>query len=79
MTAPFSDEDCVVAAYEVEEYDSSGDDSSWDTLEQGILSCPVFVHDGTGELLSRHHDDTTFDPDPAARTTPYVDSDSAGP
>jgi hypothetical protein len=79
MTAPFSDEDCVVAAYEVEEYDSSGDDSSWDTVEQGTFSCPFFVDDGTGEVLVRPHDDTTYDLDPDDWTTTYVDSDSDGP
>lgn len=79
MTAPFSDDDCVVAAYEVEEYDSSGDDSSWDTIEQETLFCPFLIDDGTGEVLVRPHDDTTYDLDPDDWTTTYVDSASDGP
>ena len=30
MSAPFSD-DCVIAEYELEEYDTSGDNDTWDS------------------------------------------------
>jgi hypothetical protein len=79
MTAPFSDEECVVAEYEVEEYDTSGDDSSWDTVEQGTFFCPFFVDDGTGKVLVRPHDDTNYDLDPDDWSKTYVDSSSRGP
>jgi hypothetical protein len=79
MTAPFSEEDCVLAEYEVEQYDSSGDDSSWDTVKQGTFFCPFFLDDGTGKVLVRPHDDTTYDLDPDDWTTTYVDSSVPGP
>jgi hypothetical protein len=79
MPAPFSDEDCVVADYEIKEYDTSGDDSSWDTIDSGVLSCPFFVDDGTGKVLVRPHDDATYDLDPDDWTTTYVDSSVSGP
>jgi len=79
ITAPFSDEDCLVAEYEIEEYDTSGDDSSWDTIKQGTFFCPFFVEDETGAVLVRPHEDTNYDLDPDDWTTTYVDSASQGP
>jgi len=79
MTAPFSDEDCLVAEYEVEEYDSSDDDSSWETRDQGTFFCPFFVEDETGTVLVRPHEETNYDLDPDDWSTVYVDSASKGP
>jgi hypothetical protein len=79
MQAPFSEDDCVLAKYEIEEYDTSGDDSSWDTVDEGTLFKPFFVDDGTGRVLVRPHEETTYDLDPDDWSTTYVDSSGRGP
>ena len=79
MGAPFSDDECVVACYEIKEYDTSGDNSSWKTVEEETLFDPFYVDDGTGEVLVRPHDDATFDLDPDDWTEEYVDSSERGP
>lgn len=48
MTAPFTDEECVVARWDVTA--GTGDDR---TLAQSTESVPFFVDDGTGRLLVR--------------------------
>jgi hypothetical protein len=81
IRAPFSDDDCVIAEYEIEEYDDDDDDSggSWRTVREGVLHTPFYLDDGTGKVLVRPDDDTTYDLDPEDRTTTYVDSSGKGP
>ncbi|MDZ7689156.1 MAG: DUF3592 domain-containing protein [Halobacteriales archaeon] len=81
LTAPFSDEECVVAEYEVEEYDDDDDDSggSWKTIEKGVWHTPFYVDDGTGRVLVQPHDEATYDLSPGDRATTYVDSSDRGP
>ena len=79
MSAPFSETDCVVASYEIEEYDDDDDDGGWKTIDQGVLHQPFSVDDGTGSVLVRPHDDTMYDLDPDDWSTTYVDSSSRGP
>lgn len=82
LEAPFSDDDVVVAEYEVEEYDEADDDddnSTWKTIESGLRHTPFYVDDGTGRVLVRPHDDATFDLDPADWSETYVDSSERGP
>lgn len=80
-SAPFSDDDCVIAEYEIEEYDDDDDDSggSWKTVEEDVLHTPFYVDDGTGRVLVRPDDEATYDLDPNDRTTTYVDSSEKGP
>jgi hypothetical protein len=81
LSAPFSNVECVVATYEVEQYDDDDDDSggSWDTVEEGVVHAPFIVDDGTGGVLVRPHDDATYDLDPEDEETVYVDSSERGP
>jgi len=79
LTAPFSDEECVVAQYEVEEYDTSGDNNSWKSIDEGVLWRPFYVDDGTGQVLVRPHDEATYDLDPSDWSETYVDSSRRGP
>jgi len=79
LTAPFSDANCVLAQYEVEEYDTSGDNSSWETRAEGVVSVPFEVDDGTGRVLVRPHEETTYDLDPGDWEERYVDSGERGP
>lgn len=79
LTAPFSDDECVVAEYKVEEYDTSGDNNSWTTKDEGVLHRPFYVDDGTGQVLVRPHEDATYDLDPDDWATTRVDSSERGP
>lgn len=79
LSAPFSDDDCVVASYEIEEYDSGGDNSGWKTVEEETLYTPFYVDDGTGKVLVEPHLETTYDLDPDDWEETYVDSSGRGP
>jgi hypothetical protein len=77
--APFSDDDCVVAEYEVEQYHEDDDGGNWSTVAQGVVHTPFYVDDGTGRVLVEPHDEATFDLDPDDRETVDVDSSERGP
>jgi hypothetical protein len=80
--APFSADDCVVAKYEVKEYREDNDDDgggSWNTIEEGVRHTPFYVDDGTGAVLVRPDDETTYDLEPEDWSTTYVDSSDRGP
>ncbi len=79
FAAPFSEDECVVADYEVEQYDDSGDNSTWRTKEEDVLHIPFYVEDDTGRVLVRPHDDAVYDLDPDTWTETYVDSSDKGP
>lgn len=68
ITAPFSDEETLVADWKIEEYevteDSEGDESgSWHTEASGVEQVPFQVDDGTGELLVRPDEDAVYEID----------------
>lgn len=68
VTAPFSDEECLVAEWEIEEYevstDSEGDeDGRWSTKASGVEHVPFHLDDGTGKLLVRPDDDVVYEID----------------
>jgi hypothetical protein len=50
VAGPFTGTDCLACEYEVEEYQSSGKSSSWNTLAEGRDGVPFVVGDGTGEV-----------------------------
>jgi hypothetical protein len=77
--APFSDDDCVVVEYEVEQYHEDDDGGNWNTVAQGVVHTPFYVDDGTGRVLVEPHDEATFDLDPDDRETVHVDSSERGP
>jgi hypothetical protein len=81
LSAPFSEEDCVVAKYEIKEYSENNDDNggSWKTIEDGVLHTPFYVDDGTGSVLVRPDDEATYDLEPEDRSTKYVNSSKKGP
>jgi hypothetical protein len=81
IRAPFSEDDCVVAEYEVEQDDEGDDDDpgSWHTVETGVVHTPFHVDDGTGTVRVEPHDEATFDLDPDDWETTYVDSGAEGP
>lgn len=81
-TAPFTDDKCVVAEWEIEEYDdSNGDDDpgGWQTVETGLRTTPFYVDDGTGTALVRPHEDATYELAEEDWTTVEVDSSNDGP
>lgn len=50
-TAVFSGTDCLAYEYEVQEYRSSGNSSSWQTLTKGGRAVPFLVEDTSGSVL----------------------------
>jgi hypothetical protein len=50
VTAPFSGTDCLAYTYEVEELRSSGKNSSWETLAEGMDGVDFAVEDETGTV-----------------------------
>ncbi|WP_254837672.1 E3 ubiquitin ligase family protein [Natronomonas marina] len=53
MRAPFSEEDCVLAEWKIEEWEESGKHSSWRTEGSGTLAAPFYLDDGTDQVLVR--------------------------
>ena len=53
MQAPFSDGACLLAEWEIEEWEESGKHASWRTEGSGTLTVPFYVVDDTGQVLVR--------------------------
>jgi len=64
---PFTDGECLVAMYKVEEWeedhddDDHGSDGHWRTIESGTLSVPFHLDDGTGRMRVEPADDATYE------------------
>lgn len=58
LPAPFSDGDCLVADWEIEEWEESGKHASWRTEGSGTITTPFHVDDGTDRVLVRPGDAT---------------------
>lgn len=50
VTAPFSDEECLVAAWEVEEWEQTDDGAYWNTIDEGADFVDFALDDGTGTI-----------------------------
>ncbi|EMA42327.1 GIDE domain-containing protein [Halobiforma nitratireducens] len=50
LSAPLSRTDCLAYEYEVEEYQSSGDNSSWNTVDDGAGAVPFRLEDTTASV-----------------------------
>ncbi|WP_439027262.1 GIDE domain-containing protein [Haloarchaeobius sp. DT45] len=51
VRSPFTDADCLVCHWKVEEYQSSGKNSHWATIDEGTWWRPFRVEDDTGSVL----------------------------
>lgn len=52
FTAPIKDEeDCVLAAWEIEEMDDSPKTKSWEKAAWGVTAVPFYISDGTEKIL----------------------------
>ncbi|WP_255149457.1 E3 ubiquitin ligase family protein [Halorarius halobius] len=51
IRAPFSEADCLVAEWEIEEWEESGKTSSWRSEGSGVVKTPFYVDDGTDRVL----------------------------
>lgn len=51
LRSPFTDRPCLVYEYEVEEYSSSGSNSSWRTIDSGVEYVPFRLADDSGSVL----------------------------
>ena len=61
---PFGDGECLLATWEIEEWEEDHDDDhgggSWHTVESGTLIGPFLVDDGTGTMRVEPDDDVTL-------------------
>lgn len=48
--SPIGDEEAVLSAWEIEEWDERGESGMWETRASGVYSRPFAVDDGTGEV-----------------------------
>lgn len=83
ITAPFTDEECLVAAWEVEEFvvhkdNDGGDTRRWSTQGAGLESVPFHVDDGTGRALIRPSTKAEYDLDTDAEE-PIIVPDGGTP
>lgn len=53
LPAPFSESECLLAEWEIEEWEESGKHSSWRTEGSGTVGTPFYVNDGTDRVLVR--------------------------
>lgn len=61
LRRPFDDGQCLLAEYEIEEWDDDGDDSgSWKTVDSGTLLAPFLLDDGTGTIRVEPEADAAF-------------------
>lgn len=51
LQAPFSDEECLVARWEVEEWHQTDDSSYWKTIDEGVDFTDFSIDDGTGTMF----------------------------
>ena len=61
IPAPFSDDDCLVAQWTVEQFYEDDDSSGWRTVASGVEYVPFYVDDGTGRLLVEPDEDVVYD------------------
>lgn len=64
MDSPIrQDENTVLSAWELEEYEEDDDSSGWKNRGMGITANPFYIDDGTGQALVDIHGDVTGDGD----------------
>lgn len=62
LVAPFTDRECVAYRFEVEEYETGGQYSHWETLAEDGLFAPFRLEDDSGSILVEPAgDDFVFD------------------
>lgn len=61
IPAPFTDDECVLATWKIEEWDEAGKSSSWDTVGDGVEAVPFSVDDGTGRLRVEADESATYE------------------
>lgn len=54
VRGPFTQTECLAYEYEVQELQSSGQNSYWKTLDEGVASVPFRVEDDTGMVRVDH-------------------------
>lgn len=80
---PFTDGECLVATYEIEEWkednDDDGNDGHWSSVDSGTLVTPFEVDDGTGSMRVEPEEDATFDISSENRTRFHVGANRTPP
>lgn len=78
-TAPFTGSDCLLATWEIEEYRSDDDGGHWHTVDEGVVSVPFELDDGTGRMRVEPDPDGTYEIEDAFRTRYEVDGGDPEP
>lgn len=66
LRRPFDDGTCLVAAWEIEEWEQDHDEKGrprgghWSNVDSGTLTAPFLLDDGTGTIRVEPDDDTSF-------------------
>ncbi|QLD87946.1 hypothetical protein HWV07_02385 [Natronomonas salina] len=79
LPTPFSDDDCLLVEWEIEEWEESGKHSSWRTEGAGTITAPFYVDDGTDRVLVRPGEATVELSGPRETTEVGVDEPLPGP
>lgn len=61
LPRPFTDGECLVATYEIEEWRSDDDGGHWDTIDEGVLVREFALDDGTGTIRVAPTEDATYE------------------
>lgn len=77
--APFTGADCVLATWEIEEYRSDDDGGHWETIDEGLVSVPFHLDDGTGRIRVEADTDGTYEIEDRFRTRYEVDGGDSEP
>lgn len=79
IRAPFSDDDCLIAQWRVEQYYEDEDSSGWQTKASGVECTPFYVDDGTGRVLVEPDEDVVYSIDRNAEPMFEVDAHQRPP
>lgn len=77
--APFTGEDCVLATWEIEAYRSDDDGGHWETIDEGVVSVPFHLDDGTGRMRVEPDAEGTYEIEGEFRTRYEVDGGESEP
>lgn len=83
ITAPFTDDEAIVAVWEVEEFSvtesDDGGSRKWRRMGNGADLVPFRVDDGTGQALVRPSEDAIYEIDESTEDPVYVANDQDPP
>lgn len=58
---PFTDGECLLATYEIEEWRSDDDGGHWNTIDEGVHARRFAIDDGTGQMCVDPDEEGTYE------------------